>query len=290
MSRIYDALLKSEKRLRQTFLRPDRFLETMEEVRGLEQVAVVQARLRPEARIVVASDPRSLGAERFRLLRARLNQWRATKEGKSLLITSALPQDGKSLTALNLAAAMARQEKQRVLLVECDLRRPRLCALLGVPVGPGLADVLQHGIDPLSVLKRVEPLGYYMLPAGQPPANPVELLQPPGLPKLIQTLKTQFDWILFDAPPAAPLADTLVLKPHLDGTLFVVRAGVTSREAIEEAVTQLGAEHVVGVVLNAAEGLERTYYQYYHPKALGRPHLTGFKKKKKALEQGRAAR
>ncbi|MFQ5737596.1 MAG: CpsD/CapB family tyrosine-protein kinase [Acidobacteriota bacterium] len=265
MSRIFDALRKSEKGLQApASVTPDTFIETMEKSHsGLGQVGVERARLRPDHRLVVYSDPQSLGAERFRLLRARLGHWQAAKKLKTLLVTSALPQDGKSLVAANLATALAGQKGCNVLLLEGDLRRRGLRSLLGINAWSGLSECLHEGSDPLSAIRRIEPLGFFLLPAGKAPTNPVELLQSQRFADVMRGLMPYFDWILIDSPPASPLADTPVLKTHADATLLVVRAGVTPREEIEEAVQLLGSQHVIGFVLNAADTLEGSYYKYY---------------------------
>ncbi len=267
MSRIFDALRKSEKQLQgQSLLTSETFLEVMEKTysgRGLGQVAIERAQLRPDKRLVVYSDPHSLGAERFRLLRARLGQWQAAKKLKTLLLTSALPQDGKTLVAANLATALAGQEGRPVLLFEGDLRKASLRPLLGIKAWPGLSRCLQDGSNPLSAIRRIEPLGFYLLPAGELPPNPVELLQSQRFADLMRGLVSHFDWILIDSPPVSPLADTLVLKAQADASLLVVRAGTTPREAVEEAVQLLGPEHVLGLVLNGADGLNWYYYNDY---------------------------
>lgn len=265
MSRIFDALRKSQERLReQPDISPGDFLETMERANSaLHEVPVERACLRPESRVVLYSDPRGAGAERFRLLRANLSHWQAAKKIKTLLVTSALPQEGKSLMALNLATALAGQPGRAVLLLECDLRRASLRPLLSLPSWPGLSHCLQNGSDPFSALRRIEPLGFHLLPAGDETPNPVELLQSQRFPELMRQLASFFDWIVIDSPPVTPLADTVVLKAHVDATLVVVRAGVTPRELVTEAVERLGSEGMIGVLLNGAEGLHDSYYRYY---------------------------
>lgn len=271
MSRIFDALRKSEKQLQDgVMVAPDTFLETMEKAHsGLEQVAVAQARLRPESRVFMHSDPNSLGAERFRFLRTRLTHWQNTRKGKTLLLTSALPQEGKTLVSLNLATVLAGREGRSVLLLEGDLRRSALARVLGIPPSPGLGEFFEGGGNPLAAIRRIRPLGFFLLPAGRLPGNPVEVLQSQGFAELMRTLVGYFDWILVDSPPAAPLADTAVLKTYTDGILMVVRAGKTSRESVEEALQLLGPEQVVAMVLNGADGLDRSYYSYYRTGSSG---------------------
>lgn len=286
MSRIFDALRKSEKQLpEESFVSPDAFLETMEKARSvLEQVQVERARILPESRVMVYSDPKGLGAERYRLLRARLGHWQAAKKIKTLLLTSALPREGKSLAAVNLATVLAAREGCSVLLLEGDLRRARLRPQLGLLKGPGLSECLRDGADPLSVIRRIEPLGFYLLPAGAPAASPVELLQSQSFTQVVRSLVSLFDWILIDSPPVSPLADTSVLKAQADATLLVVRAGVTLRETVGEAVQLLGADHVIGIILNGADGMDRSYYRYYR---YGAQNGSGKSKKGKTQKETR---
>ncbi len=270
MSRIFDALRKSEKQLQgQGSLTSETFLEVMEKSnngRALGQVAIERVQLQPDKRLVVYSDPHSLGAEQFRLLRARLGQWQAAKNLKTLLLTSALSGDGKSLVAANLATALAGREGRPVLLVEGDLRKASLRFLLGIKAWPGLSGCLQDGSNPLSAIRRIEPLGFFLLPAGALPPNPVELLQSQRFADLMCGLVSYFDWILVDSPPVSPLADAVLLKAQADASLLVVRAGKTPREAVEESIQLLDPEHVLGLVLNGADGLNRDhYYDYLFP-------------------------
>lgn len=263
MSRIFDALQKSGQEFEeQPFFAAKAPTEADESTWA--QSAAVRARVDGASRLVVYTEPQSLGAERFRVLRAQLNQQQRAGKFKTILLTSALPQEGKTVVAANLAAALAVDPRQKVLVLECDLRRPSLRAILRLENWPGLSHCLESGSDPFSALRRIEPLGFYLLPAGEVPSNPVELLQSPRFSETVKKLSLQFDTILIDSPPVSPLADTTVLKAHCDGALLVVRAGWTPRPAVEEAIQVLGPEYVIGVVLNAASGLERNYSHYYH--------------------------
>jgi len=188
--------------------------------------------------------------------------WNAGKLS-TLLITSPLPGDGKSTIALNLATALAEQGKRTVLLVEADLHHPSLTQQLGIPTQAGLAECLEHGMNPMSNVRRIEPLGFYLLSSGEPRGNPTELLQSEALSTIMQELSAYFDWILIDSPPVMPLTDALSLARHANASLLVARAGHTPRQAIEQTVKLLGNGHVIGVLLNGVEGLHRIYSKYY---------------------------
>jgi capsular exopolysaccharide synthesis family protein len=174
-----------------------------------------------------------------------------------------LPQDGKSTIAMNLATALAEGGKRAVLLIEADLHHPTLTEQLGLDSRVGLADCLEGSLNPASALRRLEPLGWYLLPAGKPRSNPTELLQTEAFAGVLQKLSPHFDWILIDSPPVIPLTDALSLARQANATLLVTREGRTPGEAIEKAIAVLGRQRVLGIVLNGVEGLDRLYSGYY---------------------------
>jgi capsular exopolysaccharide synthesis family protein len=234
-----------------------------EEAPELRQIPVEEVEIRPESRIVLFTDPRSAGADRFRLLRMRLRELKAVSNIRKLLVTSPLPEDGKSTIALNLATALAEGGKRAVLLIEADFYHPTLVQRLGLRSQPGLGECLEGGLDPMSVLRRLEPLGWYLLGAGKAQGDPTELLESDLLLNLMQRFSPYFEWILIDTPPVAPLTDTVSLSKHVDATLLVVRADRTPQEAVKEALSRLGPKKVLGIVFNAAEGLNNVYSEYY---------------------------
>ena len=219
----------------------------------------------PESRLVVHRDPRSAGAARFRLLQMRLRNLRASRRLKVLLLTSPLPGDGKTTVALNLAAdGLDRAGKAAGALTGNERLSPTITKKLELNPWMGLTDCFQAGLDPMQAIRRIDPLGFYLLPAGTPVDDGGSILQSEYISQLIKGLAaTSFDWILIDAPPTTPIAEILSLRGQSDGTLLVARAQVTPREAIEESARNLGRDHVVGVVLNRVDGLDRIYSHYY---------------------------
>jgi len=179
------------------------------------------------------------------------------------MITSPLPEDGKSTIAMCLATALAEGGKRPTLLIEADLHRPGIAKNLGLRSRPGLAECVEDGLGPMDQIVKVEPLGWYLLQAGKTRTNPTDLLQSEALQTAMQQVSPYFDWILIDTPPVLPLTDALTLSRQADAALLVARADRTSREAIEKAVTLIGKKHVLGIVLNGAEGLSQLYSQYY---------------------------
>jgi len=237
--------------------------QPVEQVFQLRHVQVDEVQINSETRLVFHTDPSSPAADRFRFLRMRLRTLKGLGKLKSLLITSALPQDGKSTMALNLATAMAEGGKHSVLVIEADLYHPSLSQRLGLSARAGLAECLESEIDPLSLLRRLEPLHWFVLQAGTPKGNPTELLHSESLPRLLQRLAPYFDWILIDSPPVAPLTDALLISQHIDASLMVVRADYTPRESVEEALKLLGPKKVLGILFNGVDGLNQKYSKYY---------------------------
>jgi len=219
--------------------------------------------LGPESRLIFHTDPTGPGAERYRLLRIRLQAIRAEAPVKTVLITSPGPQEGKSTLALNLAAALSEKKNQSVLLLEGDLRCPSLARELGLKLPSGLTQCTRSDAGLQSVIWKIEPLGFYLLPCGKSIKNPVEILNSEWFAEATEKLASSFDWIVIDSPPAIPVVDTLSLKARADATLIVARAGRTQQSAIDDAVRILGQDHVLGVILNAVEKFDRGYYEYY---------------------------
>ncbi|MBZ5676608.1 MAG: CpsD/CapB family tyrosine-protein kinase [Acidobacteriia bacterium] len=193
----------------------------------------------------------------------RLRELKDLTKLQSLLITSPMPGDGKSTIALNLATALAERGKRSVLLIEADLYHPSLAEGLGLEERGGLAECLENQHDPMSLLRCLEPLGCYLLPAGKPVSNPTELLESESFSSVMRSLSPHFDWILIDTPPVIPLTDAVSLSRRVDGSLLVVRADRTPRDAIDQAVSLLGPKHVLGIVLNASDRLNKVYSKYY---------------------------
>jgi protein-tyrosine kinase len=230
---------------------------------ALQQIPIEEVHLHSGSRIALYDDPRGLAADRFRFLRLRLRERADMGTLKSILVTSPLPQDGKSTVALNLATALAERGKRSVLLLEADLYHATIAQNLGIKTGPGLAECLEGGLDPMSALRRLEPLGWYFLSGGEPHGNPTELLQSDRLPNVLGALSRHFDWVVIDSAPVIPVTDAVSLARNADGTLLVVRAGNTTHQSVTAACTLLGPKHVIGIILNGVEGLDRFYGKYY---------------------------
>jgi capsular exopolysaccharide synthesis family protein len=210
---------------------------------------------------VVATEPGSLAAEQYRLLRTRLEGRENAGRIQLLVITSPRLGEGKTTTSANLALTMSQEFQHRVLLVEADLRRPTLAALFGIAPGPGLIDVLLGAATLDDVVVQVPGHQLFLLQAGEGAGRSTELLASSAMQRVVDALRTRFDRIVLDTPPMT-LADTHVLGRIADGVLMVVRAGVTSRPAVERALGALDRRKLVGIVLNEVENKPEDAYDY----------------------------
>ena len=208
--------------------------------------------------LVAGLAPKSLAAEQYRSLRTRLAQMEGAGGLRTVLITSPQKGEGKSVTASNLALTMAQELQRRVVLVEADLRKPSLQHLFGLPPGPGLAEHLTGAVELKDAMRFVPEHNLTVLTAGTAPLNPAELLGSTAMRRLLDHLRTRFDRVILDTPPVLPLADVAILAPLVDGSLIVVRAGVTPKPAIENALRAFDSSRLLGVVLNES-GIEQDY-------------------------------
>jgi capsular exopolysaccharide synthesis family protein len=225
--------------------------------------------------IAVLVNQRSQSAEAFRTLRTNILFSGAVQSLKQIVVTSAAPSEGKSVVAANLAVAFA-QQGHRVLLVDCDLRRPRVHQVFGHTQMPGLTNLLAGAVQPTDAIHATEVDGLSILPAGTTPHNPSELLGSPRMKVLVDKLSNSYDVVIMDTPPVLVAADAAILGRHADGALLVARAGATRTAALREGVQQLSAvgANIIGTVLNDPDGevARRTtyygeYYQQYHATA-----------------------
>jgi capsular exopolysaccharide synthesis family protein len=202
------------------------------------------------------------GQERFRVLHHRLEQLRRQRPLQKVLVTSAIPKEGKTTVAVNLAITLARSS-DRVLLVDGDLRHADVHRVLGLPAQPGLADWLEERMGLQEALRRVEPYGFRLLAGGKAELNPAETLRLPKLQEFLAESSSQFEWVVVDSPPLVPFVDAQHLANLVDGTLLVLRTGVTTRSALVQAVGAIGRAFVAGMVVNGVTDSNDGYYNYY---------------------------
>jgi protein-tyrosine kinase len=224
-----------------------------------------QLQWRPDATMLFFKDDDSArGTEEFRTLRSRLYHMREKMTLKKLLVTSALPKEGKSFTASNLAQVLVRQHGRRVLLIDADLRGPRLHLMLGTTSSPGLSDYLQGKSDEFSIMQRGPMENLFLIPSGDEIRDPAELVANGRLKFLLQRVEALFDWIIIDSPPAVPVSDASVLAKSCDGVLMVVRSNATPTDMARRAREEFPDQALVGVVLNGTDNDSVPYSRYYY--------------------------
>jgi capsular exopolysaccharide synthesis family protein len=215
------------------------------------------------AMAVVLSSPQSQVAEAYRTVRTSILQ--ASRRGASnvFVVTSALPEEGKTMTALNCAAALAQQD-QRVLLVEADLRRSNLESKLNFNAEGGLSSLIPVGPSPAVPVKFPSLPTLSVLAAGPRPSNPAELLGSPRMAELVQEWRSSYDFIILDTPPVLSVTDAVVVSAHCDGVILVVRSGVTTKQSLIRVrdLFMRSRKRIVGVVMNAFDLKSVDHYVY----------------------------
>jgi protein-tyrosine kinase len=216
----------------------------------------------PLTMLFFEEDDKRLGTEEFRTLRSRLYQIREKMPLKRLLVTSALPKEGKSFVAANLAQVMVRQHGRRALIVDADLRNPGMHRHLGTAQSPGLSDYLSGECDEFAALQRGPMENLFFLPAGRVVASAPELLSNGRLKLLLQRLEPFFDWIILDCSPVIPVSDSTLVANVCDGVLMVVRSNVTPSDMARRAREEFPDKLLLGVVLNGTPSGEQSKYYY----------------------------
>ena len=218
--------------------------------------------------MVALSDPRGLGAEKFRALVTRLENQRKERDLKSLQITSAVVNEGKTLVSGNLAVTLAKHTGLRVLLVEGDLHRPTLTSLFGLGQLEGIGQWWSDREEKERISRyvyRLDKMPLWFLGAGASSEQPSQILQSARFAETFARLATRFDWIVVDSTPMFPMVDANLWSRLVDGTLVVVREGVTPIRALKKGFESLDNPKLVGMVLNEVSDFDRTNYadQYY---------------------------
>lgn len=213
-------------------------------------------------RLVAVTDGDSAAAEAFRLLGVRMRHLRRDRTLRKVLITSSIPQEGKSLVSANLACTLAAGSQQKVVLLEGDLRRPSLMKIFGLDQRPGICEWLQGGRNLTSSIYRLDTAGIWIMPAGDAPGNPLELMQSGKLPAMVEQLTAWFDWVLVDSPPVMPLADTSIWSRLCDGILLVTRQGITEKRQLKRGLEAIESRKLIGALLNSSTSDDKGYYYY----------------------------
>jgi tyrosine-protein kinase Etk/Wzc len=219
----------------------------------------------------IIEDPFAITGEHFRMLRAKLTALQKERRLKTILITSAIPGEGKTFVACCLAGTLAREPGKRALLIDADLRTANAQKVLGLesqsPVR-GLVEVLRGPSDKRaleSCIQRCALSNLSFLPAGQTADNPSELLSSSKLEHILRSLETSFDWIIVDSTPVLSLADASLAIPLCDATILVACAGKTSIKLVQNSIQKIGQQRTISVILNRVRKLRTAYYygKYY---------------------------
>ena len=212
---------------------------------------------------IVQKNPKSIAAEAYRSLKTNIQYSSFDKEYKTIVITSSNPGEGKSTTSGNLALTLAEGES-RVLLVDCDMRKPSMHKNFRVTNTYGIADILLQRKKVMDVAHMYNK-NLSIITAGQVPPNPAEMLGSKAMSAFLEEMKEHFDYIILDTPPVQVVADAQILSTKVDGTIIVVRAGVTKKEDVNDTVNTLKKvnANIIGTVLHAVDNSRNKYYYYY---------------------------
>ena len=201
-----------------------------------------------ESKLLVAQDLPPVAIEQYRRLAGTLHDLQVERGLKTLMVSSALPREGKTLTVTNLALTLSHSYRRKVLLIDADLRHPSVHEVFGLRNRAGLADVVRTGGRQTPVIDLSECLS--VLTAGHHDTNPLAQLTSTYVEDFVRAAAQQFDWVLMDTPPIGLISDAQLVARMCEGALFVVAAGVTPYKLVQRGMAELGEERIVGVVLN----------------------------------------
>src|SRR5947209_14715304 len=216
-----------------------------------------------DRRLVALDPPPSAGSEKFRQLATRLKYAQDRMGIKKMLVTSCMRGEGKSMISANLAISLA-ANNQKVLLLDGDLRQPRLQYLFDLHQSEGIVEWCARSDSPTRYLRRVEGLPLWVLPAGQNTPNGVAALKPQRVAELLSELQPSFDWVLIDAPPVISFAESLMWAAASDRVLMVVREGQTSKKLLSKALETIETPKLLGAIFNDTSEPEEKYYDRYY--------------------------
>ncbi len=228
-------------------------------------VRTMPFRLAPGAPVLSFYNGNSRAGEQYRIVRTKILQHPA--QPHILAVSSPAARDGKSVTAVNLAAVLALKDDLNILLVDVDFRRSALAAMLGLPAEPGLAEVLRGACGLADAIVRLEQLpNLYVLPAGKLQSNPAELLDSPGWARACGELRKHFHFLLLDSPPVGGVADYDLIQILCDGLILVVRPDHTDRALCQKALENASKQKLIGVLVNCVDEwfLWKNQHDYYY--------------------------
>ncbi|MCM8901696.1 CpsD/CapB family tyrosine-protein kinase [Caldicoprobacter algeriensis] len=216
-------------------------------------------------KLVTHTDPKSPIAEAYRILRTNIEFSSTDRKIKVILVTSSGPAEGKSTTAANMAIAMA-EANRRVLLIDCDLRKPSIHRMFGLVNIKGLTNILVEGLEYSEITNVTEVENLEVITSGPKPPNPSELLGSQRMKEFLDKVREDYDVIIIDTPPVLPVTDAAVLSQYVDGVVLVAGYGLTTFDAAVQAKASLQKVNarILGVVLNGVPTDKRGGYYYYY--------------------------
>jgi capsular exopolysaccharide synthesis family protein len=288
MSKIYEALTKVEEENEQgihpdsSLARPDTIRESTAPEKGLPPAVGTftpkeEEPLTPtfpeatsygvfDEKLVALTDPQSVPAEQFKKIRTLISQLRMTKGYRIIMVTSALPQEGKTTISCNLAVTLTQGIDKEAILIDCDLRRPTVHYQFGFKGSPGLAEILEGRRKLSHAIHQVTGLRLKVIPAGRSLESASELLSSERMVHFLEELKTRYqdDYIILDSTPILLTAEIGALARHVDGIVLVLLAGETSRDLVKRATKEIPHDKVIGIVLNNVQAGDGYHYKYHH--------------------------
>jgi capsular exopolysaccharide synthesis family protein len=236
-------------------------------------------------RLIVSSEAQPIAIEQYRRIAAVLHHVQRDRGVRVVMISSAIPGEGKTLTASNLALTISESYHRSVLLIDADLRRPMVHQTFGVSNANGLSTMLESLTDVKPALIQVTPY-LTVLPAGEPNPDPLSGLTSQRMKRLIAEAREHFDWVLIDTPPVGVLSDANLLSAIVDAAILVVGAGKTPLKMIQDAVNAVGRDRILGVVLNRVteESLAGHYGGYGYGYGYSGKKAAGYFAKKLRLD------
>ena len=238
----------------------------------LERIEEIPFNPAPDAHLIDATRPHEAPSEEFRTLRTRLNHLQGLQPIHTIVVTSPSPAEGKSMGAVNLALAESHLAGNHTILCDFDFRRPIVHTMFQVDRSPGITDYLLGKATIDQIVKKVAGTNLSILPAGEAVINPLELLNLPQVKDLLSNLERVYNWVVLDTPPLLFAADANLLSTMSNGTVLVVRLGVTTVDSITRALQSLCENNILGTVVNGARrGELYSKYTYYHSYYYSKP-------------------
>ena len=203
--------------------------------------------------------------EQFKALRAKFDYQVDTHKYKVVAVTSAIAEEGKTLTSANLAANLASVGRKKVLLIDTDMRKSDIAGMFNAPAKPGLTEFLTGAVSHDKIILSSKSLGgLYLISGGERGIAPPDLLAGEAFRSFLQEIRSEFDVILLDTPPILPVADTMSLRDQVDGFIVIFRMGFTPYVMLQQALEEIEKSKILGVVLNGVEMQKYKYYQRYY--------------------------